>query len=122
MPKSAPPEPLTAELLTAELPPPGPSSRDAQVSLRDARNQLARLVDAVHQGASVVITKHGRPWVRLVSLANPDPSRRSPGRCLANSSSLDPTALFAVRDRMAVLAQLQRQRRLQQAGAPAQQG
>ncbi len=117
MPKSAPPEPLTAELPTPE-----PCSREAQVSLRDARNQLARLVDAVHQGASVVITKHGRPWVRLVSLAIPDPSRRSPGRCLANSASLDPTALFAVRDRLAVLAQLQRQRRLQQAGAPAQRG
>lgn len=83
----------------------------AQVSLRDARNQLARLVDGVHQGSTVVITRHGRPWVRLVPLASTGPRQRRPGRCLASSSGLDPTALFAVRDRLAVLAQLQRQHR-----------
>lgn len=94
---------------------PQPASPAAQVSLRDARNQLARLVDAVHQGATVVITKHGHPWARLVPLASTGPGRRRPGRCLVSSSGLDPTALFAVRDRLAVLAQLQRQRRNRQA-------
>jgi len=99
-----------------------PDQPERQVSLREARNHLARLVDAVHQGASVVLTKHGRPWVRLVPLEPAGPSHRSPGRGAATSSCLDPTALFAERDRLAVLQQLQRQRRLQGSGSLAQAG
>jgi len=37
-----------------------------QVNLREAKAQLSRLADAAHQGATVVLTKHGRPWARLV--------------------------------------------------------
>ncbi|WP_233128395.1 type II toxin-antitoxin system Phd/YefM family antitoxin [Synechococcus sp. 8F6] len=45
-----------------------------QVSLRDAKAQLSRLADAAHQGATVVLTKHGRPWARLMPLeAGPAP-------------------------------------------------
>ena len=84
-----------------------------QVSLRDARNHLARLVDAVHLGASVVITKHGRPWVRLVPLASTTPRQRRPGLWGMARPALDSTALFAVADRMSVLQRLQQQRRLE---------
>jgi prevent-host-death family protein len=89
------------------------SPAERQVNLRDARNHLARLVDAVHRGASVVITKHGRPWVRLVPLAAASPRQRRPGRWGMASPSLDSTALFAVPDRLTVLQRLQRQRRLE---------
>lgn len=52
-----------------------------QVNLREAKAQLSRLADAAHQGATVVLTKHGRPWARLV-LSEPvrevlrDPAQR----------------------------------------------
>ncbi len=86
---------------------------ERQVSLRDARNNLARLVDAVHLGTSVVITKHGRAWVRLVPLATASPRQRRPGRWGMASPCIDSTDLFAVADRLAVLQRLQRQRRLE---------
>lgn len=36
------------------------------VNLREAKAQLSRLADAAHQGATVVLTKRGVPWARLV--------------------------------------------------------
>jgi len=83
------------------------------VSLRHAHNHLARLVDAAHLGSSVVITKHGRPWVRLVPLDAAAPQQRRPGRWGMARPALDATALFAVEDRLTVLQRLQRQRRAQ---------
>lgn len=108
----------TVALLRSLLGPPflppmfsSPPPTERQISLREARNQLARLVDAVHQGASVVLTKHGRPWVRLVPLAASGASHRRAGRCAGSSPGLDPTALFAARDRLTVHRLLQRQQR-----------
>lgn len=92
---------------------PDPSPPERQVNLREARNHLARLVDAVHLGASVVITKHGRPWVQLVPLASTTPRQRRPGLWGMARPALDSTALFAVADRMSVLQRLQQQRRLE---------
>jgi prevent-host-death family protein len=63
------------------------------VSVRDARNNLSRLIKQVQEGEEAVITSHGRPVARLVPIrsirgrdlldwlaANPLPatSRRSP--------------------------------------------
>ncbi len=95
---------------------PDQSPPERQVNLRDARNHLARLVDAVHLGASVVITKHGRPWVRLVPLAATCPRQRRPGRWGMARPSLDSTAFFAVSDRLTVHQRLQQQRRLEGIG------
>ena len=64
-----------------------------QVSLRDAKAQLSRLADAAHQGQTVLLTKHGRPWARLVPLeAGPVPGR-CPGRLLREGLEVDPYGL-----------------------------
>lgn len=40
-----------------------------QVGVYDAKTHLAKLLDEVEQGASVTITRHGRPVARLVPVA-----------------------------------------------------
>ena len=41
------------------------------VSLREAQAQLSRLVDAAHAGHTVVLTRYGRPWARLMPPEHP---------------------------------------------------
>lgn len=41
------------------------------VPLADAKNNLSRLVDEVADGHEIVISKHGRPMARLVSMGKP---------------------------------------------------
>lgn len=65
----------------------------ALVSLRDAKAQLSRWADAAHQGETIVITKHGRPWARLVPLEAGLVSRRRPGRLLQEGIGVDPYGL-----------------------------
>ena len=64
-----------------------------QISLRDAKAQLSRLADAAHQGETVVLTKHGRPWARLVPLEAGQVSQRCPGRLLREGLEVDPYGL-----------------------------
>ncbi|HVT45616.1 MAG TPA: type II toxin-antitoxin system prevent-host-death family antitoxin [Thermoanaerobaculia bacterium] len=42
--------------------------RHANGCIREARQELSRLLDEVRKGREVVITKQGRPVARLVSL------------------------------------------------------
>lgn len=67
-----------------------------QVNLREAKAQLSRLADAAHQGATVVLTKHGRPWARLVPLEAEVMARRLPGRLVQEGIAIDPYALVPV--------------------------
>lgn len=60
------------------------------VNLREAKAQLSRLADAAHQGATVVLTKRGRPWARLVPLEADVPPRRLPGRLVREGMAIDP--------------------------------
>jgi prevent-host-death family protein len=41
----------------------------------EAKNQLSRLVDGAAKGESFVITKAGKPLVKVVSLNAPEPSQ-----------------------------------------------
>ncbi len=63
------------------------------VNLREAKAQLSRLADAAHQGATVVLTKRGRPWARLVPLEADALTRRLPGRLVQEGIAIDPYAL-----------------------------
>ena len=81
--------PVREELLREELVREAP----VQVSLRDAKAQLSRLADAAHQGETVLLTKHGRPWARLVPLEVGPVSRRCPGRLLREGLGVDPYGL-----------------------------
>jgi prevent-host-death family protein len=48
----------------------------ATVSLYEAKTHLSHLVDRALRGEQVVITRHGRPVVRLVPAAPPRKPRR----------------------------------------------
>ncbi len=47
-----------------------PAAQDI-VGAHDAKTNLARLLDRVEQGASIVITRHGTPIARLVPYVEP---------------------------------------------------
>ncbi|MEB3355051.1 MAG: type II toxin-antitoxin system Phd/YefM family antitoxin [Cyanobacteriota bacterium] len=66
-----------------------------QVSLRDAKVQLSRLADLAHQGETVVLTKRGRAWARLVPLEPAPVVRRCPGRLLQEGLEVDPYCLVS---------------------------
>jgi prevent-host-death family protein len=42
-----------------------------QVGVYDAKTHLPRLLDAVEQGETILITRHGRPIARIVPVGNP---------------------------------------------------
>jgi prevent-host-death family protein len=43
-----------------------------------ARSHLPELLEDAHQGSSTIITKRGRPYAALVSLAQGTPPRKGP--------------------------------------------
>lgn len=49
-----------------------------QYNMREARNQLSKLVQAVLAGGNVVIARNGIPAARLVKVNTPD-TMRKPG-------------------------------------------
>lgn len=48
-----------------------------QVNIHQAKTQFSQLVDRAHAGEEIVVAKDGKPWARLVPLAQPE--RRRPG-------------------------------------------
>ncbi len=44
-------------------------------TLYDAKAHFSALVDRVHDGEVVVVTKHGRPWVQIAPLPPEGPRR-----------------------------------------------
>lgn len=63
------------------------------VNLREAKAQLSRLADAAHQGTTVVLTKRGVPWARLVPMEADPITRRQPGRLGQEGIAIDPYVL-----------------------------
>ena len=49
------------------------------VNVHEAKTHLSRLLDEVHAGAEIILAKAGKPYARLVPLADPAP-QRMPGR------------------------------------------
>lgn len=49
------------------------------VNVHEAKTHLSRLLDEVHAGAEIILAKAGKPYARLVPLADATP-QRVPGR------------------------------------------
>jgi prevent-host-death family protein len=49
------------------------------VNVHEAKTHLSRLLDEAHAGAEIVVAKAGKPYARLVPLADAAP-QRMPGR------------------------------------------
>lgn len=49
------------------------------VNVHEAKTHFSKLLARVHQGEEVIVTKAGKPYARLVPLAETTPERR-PGR------------------------------------------
>ena len=49
------------------------------VNVHEAKTHLSRLLEQAHAGQEIILAKAGKPYARLVPLAE-DPARRKPGR------------------------------------------
>ena len=49
------------------------------VNVHEAKTHLSRLLDQAHAGQEIILAKAGKPYARLVPLADV-PGRRQPGR------------------------------------------
>jgi len=48
------------------------------VNVHEAKTFFSRLIDRAHAGEEIIVAKAGKPWARLMPLAEPD--ARVPGR------------------------------------------
>jgi prevent-host-death family protein len=48
------------------------------VNVHEAKTHLSRLLERAHAGEEIIVAKAGKPWARLVPLA--EPKTRVPGR------------------------------------------
>jgi antitoxin (DNA-binding transcriptional repressor) of toxin-antitoxin stability system len=48
------------------------------VNVHEDKTQFSRLIDAAHEGKTILVAKDGKPWARLVPLEIDRP-RRQPG-------------------------------------------
>jgi len=84
-------------------------SLQREVPLEQARNSLSKLADAAHGGERITLTKHGRPWAHLTSVAPAQDHRRQAGRWALAGVDLDPYALFAPEHRSTLVQRIARQ-------------
>ncbi|ATE58857.1 type II toxin-antitoxin system Phd/YefM family antitoxin [Thauera sinica] len=49
------------------------------VNVHEAKTQFSRLLEQAHAGQEIILAKAGKPYARLMPLAQPA-SRRQPGR------------------------------------------
>lgn len=49
------------------------------VNVHDAKTHLSRLLEQAHAGQEIILAKAGKPYARLLPLAEP-PVKRRPGR------------------------------------------
>jgi prevent-host-death family protein len=49
------------------------------VNVHDAKTQLSKLMDQAHAGQEIILAKAGKPYARLMPLAQ-EPGGRRPGR------------------------------------------
>ena len=57
-----------------------------ELGIREVKNELSKLIDAAMAGTDVVITKHGKPLVRLVPATQS--THKSRGRSCLNDVKL----------------------------------
>ena len=51
----------------------------AIVNVHEAKTHLSRLLDRAHAGEEITIAKAGKPYAKLVKVAEPVPVKRKPG-------------------------------------------
>jgi prevent-host-death family protein len=52
----------------------------ATVNVHEAKTQFSKLLERAHAGEEIIVAKAGKPYARLVKLADaPAPVRRQPG-------------------------------------------
>lgn len=49
------------------------------INVHEAKTQFSRLLERVHAGEEIILSKAGKPYARMVPLA-PAAARRQPGR------------------------------------------
>ncbi len=49
------------------------------VNVHEAKTHLSRLLEQAHAGQEIILAKAGKPYARLLPLAEP-PAKRRPGR------------------------------------------
>jgi prevent-host-death family protein len=52
----------------------------ATVNVHEAKTHLSRLLERAHNGEEIVLAKAGKPYARLVPLADVEKPQRKPGR------------------------------------------
>jgi prevent-host-death family protein len=50
------------------------------VNVHEAKTHFSKLLERAHAGEEIVLAKAGKPYARLVPLAQADKPRRQPGR------------------------------------------
>jgi prevent-host-death family protein len=58
------------------------------VNVHEAKTHFSRLIDAAHDGETILVAKGGKPWARLVPLEQSHPRRQA--GVLATSVTLPP--------------------------------
>ena len=50
------------------------------VNVHEAKTQFSRLLEQAHAGQEIILSKAGKPYARMVPLAQQNKSKRMPGR------------------------------------------
>jgi len=50
------------------------------VNVHEAKTQFSRLLEQAHAGQEIILSKAGKPYARMVPLAQLDKPKRQPGR------------------------------------------
>jgi len=50
------------------------------VNVHEAKTQFSRLLEQAHAGQEIILSKAGKPYARMVPLAQLDKPKRMPGR------------------------------------------
>ncbi len=50
------------------------------VNVHEAKTHFSRLLERVHAGEEIILSKAGKPYARMVPLQPAQPPRRQPGR------------------------------------------
>lgn len=54
------------------------------VNVHEAKTQFSRLLEQAHAGQEIILSKAGKPYARMVPLAQQEKSRRMPGRLVGH--------------------------------------
>lgn len=65
------------------------------VNVHEAKTQLSKLLERAHAGEEIVLAKAGKPYARLMPLAQPEKPEPVLGRLAGSLPPIDDEAFFA---------------------------